>query len=66
MEYSPLTSDTYEVEKIINCKNIGNKKYNLIKWLYSLKKEGFLISSSPFLQSLAPESRYYNLRYLSV
>ena len=34
MEYSPLLSDTYEVEKIINCKYIRNKKYYLIKWLY--------------------------------
>jgi len=34
MEYSPLPlSDTYEVEKIINCKYIKNKKYYLIKWL---------------------------------
>ena len=33
MEYSPLLSDTYEVEKIINCKYIKNKKYYLIKWL---------------------------------
>ena len=33
MEYSPLLSDTYEVEKIINCKYIRNKKYYLIKWL---------------------------------
>ena len=34
MENSPLLSDTYEVEKIINCKYIRNKKYYLIKWLY--------------------------------
>ena len=33
MEYSPFLSDTYEVEKIINCKYIRNKKYYLIKWL---------------------------------
>ena len=34
MEYSPLSlSDTYEVEKIINCKYFKNKKYYLIKWL---------------------------------
>ena len=34
MEYSPLLSDTYEVEKIINCKYIRNEKYYLIKWLF--------------------------------
>jgi len=33
MKYSSLLSDTYEVEKIINCKYIRNKKYYLIKWL---------------------------------
>ena len=54
MEYSPLLSDTYEVEKIINCKYIRNKKYYLIKWLY------YPINQSTW----EPKSNLENLEYM--
>ena len=54
MEYSPLLSDTYEVEKIINCKYIRNKKYYLIKWLY------YPINRSTW----EPKSNLENLEYM--
>ena len=54
MEYSPLLSDTYEVEKIINCKYIRNKKYYLIKWLC------YPINQSTW----EPKSNLENLEYM--
>jgi hypothetical protein len=54
MEYSTLLSDTYEVEKIINCKNIRNKKYYLIKWLC------YPINQSTW----EPKSNLKNLEYM--
>ena len=54
MEYSPLPSDIYEVEKIINCKYIRNKKYYLIKWLY------YPINQSTW----EPKSNLENLEYM--
>ena len=54
MEYSPLLSDTYEVEKIINCKYIRNKKYYLIKWLC------YPINQSTW----EPKSNLENLKYM--
>ena len=54
MENSPLLSDTYEVEKIINCKYIRNKKYYLIKWLC------YPINQSTW----EPKSNLENLKYM--
>jgi hypothetical protein len=54
MEYSPFLSDTYEVEKIINCKYIRNKKYYLIKWLC------YPINQSTW----EPKSNLENLEYM--
>ena len=54
MENSPLLSDTYEVEKIINCKYIRNKKYYLIKWLC------YPINQSTW----EPKSNLENLEYM--
>ena len=54
MEYSPLLLDTYEVEKIINCKYIRNKKYYLIKWLC------YPINQSTW----EPKSNLENLEYM--
>lgn len=55
MEYSPLPlSDTYEVEKIINCKYIKNKKFYLIKWLC------YPINQSTW----EPKSNLENLEYM--
>ena len=54
MEYSSLLSDTYEVEKIINCKYIRNKKYYLIKWLC------YPINQSTW----EPKSNLENLEYM--
>ena len=54
MECSPLLSDTYEVEKIINCKYIRNKKYYLIKWLC------YPINQSTW----EPKSNLENLEYM--
>ena len=54
MEYPTLLSDTYEVEKIINCKNIRNKKYYLIKWLC------YPINQSTW----EPKSNLKNLEYM--
>ena len=54
MEYSRLLSDTYEVEKIINCKYIRNKKYYLIKWLC------YPINQSTW----EPKSNLENLEYM--
>jgi len=61
MENSHLLSDTYEVdsdayevEKIINCKYIRNKKYYLIKWLF------YPINQSTW----EPKSNLKNLEYM--
>jgi hypothetical protein len=54
MEYSTFLSDTYEVEKIINCKYIRNKKYYLIKWLC------YPINQSTW----EPKSNLENLEYM--
>ena len=54
MEYSRLLSDTYEVEKIINCKYIRNEKYYLIKWLF------YPINQSTW----EPKSNLENLEYM--
>ena len=54
MENSPLLSDIYEVEKIINCKYIRNKKYYLIKWLF------YPINQSTW----EPKSNLENLEYM--
>ena len=54
MEYSRLLSDIYEVEKIINCKYIRNKKYYLIKWLC------YPINQSTW----EPKSNLENLEYM--
>ena len=61
MENSHLLSDTYEVdsdayevEKIINCKYIRNKKYYLIKWLF------YPINQSTW----EPKSNLENLEYM--
>ena len=49
-----VDSDTYEVEKIINCKYIRNKKYYLIKWLF------YPINQSTW----EPKSNLENLEYM--